>query len=401
MINYKVKSKDFILTVKVKFPSNSNLNERELDFFSRKLFRGFFKPQKLKKNILLYTGPVGISLYERLKRPISKYDFFFIIEQIVDSSLKLQKNGFPWNKVVWDIQHSFINETTKEVQLIYLPIDNFSAGNNILTFIESIIYSSKPFDEHDPDFISRFVYFIKSLPGYDPGKIESYIIKEDRSVVNTIKKHTTGSSGFMTDKPKDYYDHYEKKKQMPDEEDTGLLEEEEDEDTGLLDEENDEATGLLNEEPYICEHMPADEATGLLDESEGTALLEDYGDDNDGATGLLTEDGNVIPARQTVSVKKHFPTLHRVLTDENISVNKPVFRLGKEKSYVDYFVASNVAVSRSHADIITRGNKYYVRDLNSKNHTYINDQIIPIQVEVEIHDGDRLKLANEEFVFNI
>ena len=377
MIKYKAKTKDCLLTVKVKLPLGSSLNERELDFFSRKLLRGFFKPQVLKKNLIVYTGPVGISLYERLQKPISKYDFFFIIEQIVDASMKLQKNGLPWNKVVWDLQHTFVNETTKEVQLIYLPLDTVPADNSIMDFIENIIYSAKPFDEHDPDFVSSFVYYIKALPGYDPNKIEKHIAEEDRSVVNTIKKHTTGGSGFMTDKRKDYYDHYEQKNADSDDEATGLLRD------------DDEATGLLVEE---------EEATGLLSESEDTALLDD---DDDEATGLLTENGDEMPAHRTTVTNVHFPTLYRVLTDEKISVNKPVFRLGKEKSYVDYFVTNNIAVSRSHADIITRGNKYYVRDLNSKNHTYINEQMIPIQIEVEIHNGDRLKLGNEEFVFNI
>ena len=376
MIKYKAKTKDCLLTVKVKLPLGSSLNERELDFFSRKLLRGFFKPQVLKKNLIVYTGPVGISLYERLQKPISKYDFFFIIEQIVDASMKLQKNGLPWNKVVWDLQHTFVNETTKEVQLIYLPLDTVPADNSIMDFIENIIYSAKPFDEHDPDFVSSFVYYIKALPGYDPNKIEKHIAEEDRSVVNTIKKHTTGGSGFMTDKRKDYYDHYEQKNADSDDEATGLLRD------------DDEATGLLRDD---------DEATGLLSESEDTALLDD---DDDEATGLLTENGDEMPAHRTTVTNVHFPTLYRVLTDEKISVNKPVFRLGKEKSYVDYFVTNNIAVSRSHADIITRGNKYYVRDLNSKNHTYINEQMIPIQIEVEIHNGDRLKLGNEEFVFN-
>ena len=78
-----------------------------------------------------------------------------------------------------------------------------------------------------------------------------------------------------------------------------------------------------------------------------------------------------------------------------------MFRLGKEKSYVDYFVNNNIAVSRSHADIITRGNRSYIKDLNSKNHTYINDREVPVHYEVEINDGDRLKLGNEEFVFRV
>ena len=95
------------------------------------------------------------------------------------------------------------------------------------------------------------------------------------------------------------------------------------------------------------------------------------------------------------------PFLVRKSTKEKILINRDVFKIGKERSYVDYFVTNNNAVSRSHADIITRGNKYFVIDLNSKNHTYINDQMLPVQVEMEICDGDRLKLGNEEFIFNV
>ena len=83
------------------------------------------------------------------------------------------------------------------------------------------------------------------------------------------------------------------------------------------------------------------------------------------------------------------------MTGEIISVNKPVFRIGKERSYVDYFVANNNAVSRSHADIVTRGTFYFVIDLNSKNRTYINNVAIPVQSEVQIRDGDCLRLGNE------
>ena len=118
----------------------------------------------------------------------------------------------------------------------------------------------------------------------------------------------------MTDKPKDYYDHYDEM--------TGILA---DEETGLLE---DEVTGLLNE--------------------EGTSLLEE-------------------------DCQEHYPSLYRVLTEENICINKPVFRIGKEQSYADYFVENNSAVSRSHADVITRGNRCFVIDLNSKNKTFIND----------------------------
>lgn len=369
----KAKTKDFQLMVRVKLSFGSTINEQELDFFSRKLFRGFLKPKVIKRNVIDFTGPVGIMLYDRLRRPISKYDFFFIIEQIVDATQKLQKNNFMWNKVIWDIKYAYINEATKEVQFLYLPLTDIKQSTgDVRSFIESIIYSAQPVGEHDTDFVSRFSYFLQSMNGFDPGKVEDFIKKEDRSVVNTIKKHRANSSGFMTDKRQDYYKHYD----SDDGDDpTGLLEE--DEDTGLLDE-GDEPTGLLRDD---------DEATGLLndEDEDATGLLNES--DND-ATGLLVES------------HVHYPSLFRVLTEETILINKPVFRIGKERSYVDYFVTNNNAVSRSHADIIIRGSRYFVIDLNSKNRTYINGKMLPVQYETEIFDGDRLKLGNEEFIFN-
>ena len=369
----KTKKKDCHLVIKAKAAFGESIDEKELDRFSRIYLRGFLKPRLIKKNQIEYTGPIGISLFERLKRPLTKRDFLFIIEQIVVAVQKLQINSLPLNNLLMNIQYIYINEVTKEVQFIYVPITPSSNGN-IIEFIESIVYSINPAqEEKDKDFVSRFIYFFRALKPFDINTIEKYIAKEDRSVVSTIKKQNAGQSGFMTNKQQHYYEHYDEQSTSGDEP-TGLLSED-DEATGLLD---DEATSLLD-----------DEATGLLnDEDEATGLLTDTVSED---TALLAEN----------QVNIRYPSLYRVLTEETISINKPVFRLGKEKSYVDYFVTNNIAVSRSHADIVTRGNRFFVIDLNSKNHTYINDRELPVHCEIEINDGDRLKLGNEEFIFHI
>ena len=382
----KAKAKDCQLLVKVKTTSKEILDEKELDRFSRLFLRGFLKPKLIKKNLIEYTGPVGVPLCDRFKKPVSKRDFLFILEQIVVAVQKLQANNLGINGLVMNLQYVYINEVTKEVQFIYTPTTTGLQNLNLIEFIETIAYSIKPADEKDNDFVSRFIYFFKAMKPFDINKIEAFVAKEDRSVVNTIKKQNAGQSGFMTNKQQHYYDHYEQKNEneVDNDDPTGILSEDDDEPTGLLSQVDDDATGLLSND---------DEATGLLnntDEDEATGLLtnDSYEDE---ATGLLTEN----------NANVRFPTLFRVLTEETISVNKPVFRLGKERSYVDYFVTNNIAVSRSHADIITRGNKYFVKDLNSKNHTYINNQELPIQMEMEINDGDSLKLGNEEFIFNV
>lgn len=382
-MKFKAKAKDCQLLVKAKASIGESIDEKELDRFSRVYLRGFLKPKMVKRNLIEYTGPVGISLYERLKKPTNKREFLFILEQIVVAVQKLQANGMGLNNLVMDLQHVYINEVTKEIQFIYIPtMKNGLQNLNLVEFIESIAYSVKPADNKDNDFVARFIYFFKAMSPFNINKVESFVAKEDRSVINTIKKQNAGQSGFMTDKPQHYYDHYAGKEKSEDDDPTGLLVEDDDP-TGLLVDDEDDPTGLLVDD---------DEPTGLLnavDDDEATGLLSSGTEDE--ATGLLIEN----------DANTQFPTLFRVLTEETISINKPVFRLGKERSYVDYFVTNNIAVSRSHADIITRGNRYFVKDLNSKNRTYINDQELPIYAEVEIHDGDRLRLGNEEFIFSV
>ena len=90
----------------------------------KQIYQRAFESKMIKKSHIEYYGPIGISLYERLKKPISKYDFLFIMEQVVDTVQKLNANSLIINNVIFDIKNVFINEITKELQFIYLPLEN-------------------------------------------------------------------------------------------------------------------------------------------------------------------------------------------------------------------------------------------------------------------------------------
>lgn len=175
MAKYKVKAKDCQLEVKVKLSMKEKLNERQLDYFSGKYIRGLLKVQARKKNYIEYYGPIGISLFDRLKKPITKYDFLFIMEQIIDTTQKLNLNSLIINNVTWDVHYVFINETTRELQFVYLPLENYKSEANVIGLMEQIIYAAKPMQEADTEYVSRFVFFIKSLSAYDAEKIEKFI----------------------------------------------------------------------------------------------------------------------------------------------------------------------------------------------------------------------------------
>lgn len=91
-------------------------------------------------------------------------------------------------------------------------------------------------------------------------------------------------------------------------------------------------------------------------------------------------------------------SLFRKKTGTNIPLSSPVFIIGKENSKVNYCVNNN-AVSRQHAKFTVNGGTTFVTDMNSSNFTYINGRKIPANTPQELHNGDIIKLADEEFEF--
>lgn len=121
---------------------------------------------------------------------------------------------------------------------------------------------------------------------------------------------------------------------------------------------------------------------------------------NFGETTVLTQaaaETTVLAANMTGAELK--PYILRKKNNQKAFINKNEFRIGKEVNYVDFCIMDNSAVSRSHADIITRNGAYFIRDNNSLNHTFLDGRQLQGGVEVQLENGVKFKLADEDFEF--
>lgn len=103
--------------------------------------------------------------------------------------------------------------------------------------------------------------------------------------------------------------------------------------------------------------------------------------------------------KATMPERGGLPHLIRVKTNECIPIDKAVMCIGRAADLADIVVGDNAQISRNHASIICRDGQYYVKDCNSVNHTYVDDQMIPSNVETAIENGTKIRLANELFEF--
>ena len=187
MSKLKVSIKKSTVTAMMKAGRKERINETELSQLARIKPCGIMHVTKTKKDSVIYTCPANINLTDRLKKAISKYDFFFMMEQIVIMVEDVYNNGLNVNSVRFNMDDVYINEMTKEMYFIYFPIVGGRESADIVGFIENIIYTMTPVINEDTNYISRFMYYVRSFHGFNGNAIEKYISREERAVVNVLK----------------------------------------------------------------------------------------------------------------------------------------------------------------------------------------------------------------------
>ena len=187
MSKLKVSIKKSTVTAMMKAGRKERINETELSQLARIKPCGIMHVTKTKKDSVTYTCPANINLTDRLKKAVSKYDFFFMMEQIVIMVQNVYNNGLNVNSVRFNMDDVYINEMTKEMYFIYFPIVGGQESADIVGFIENIIYTMTPVINEDTNYISRFMYYVRSFHGFNGNAIEKYISREKRAVVNVLK----------------------------------------------------------------------------------------------------------------------------------------------------------------------------------------------------------------------
>ncbi len=74
------------------------------------------------------------------------------------------------------------------------------------------------------------------------------------------------------------------------------------------------------------------------------------------------------------------------------------FTIGRHIENVNYII-NNKAVGRTHAEIILKAEKYYLKDLNSKNGTKINGMKLEANKEYELKNEDIIIFADSKHIF--
>ncbi len=399
------------ITIINKLSYPESVNERVYNAIASGMFEGFLPVsirEKRKETRIECVVQGLIPLNQYFNGLVTKKMFLDFVHHIAQHIKNCEKNMINANNLDLQSDKIFIEPQSKAVKCIFWPIVNNQRGNPPHQFLKQLPYELNFNPHEDNDYLETYKAFFGGVNPFSVNSFERMVMRLQGKQINGGHSTPSGAlSGTLSTDTKSEKKAKEVKKVVVEYDPFADAD-------SVTDTSSETEIKKTKRDPSVCycgscgakndananfcvqcgtkivrEKVKIDEIPERNDTIDfGTMVL---GDDSGGTTVLGYDEPD----------EPVFPVLIRDRTDESFTIDKPTFRIGTEQQYCDLFISDNNFISRSHADIITKNERYYIIDRNSTNKTYVDGKVIPIEKEVEIFSGTKIRLANEDFTFNI
>ena len=354
--------------------------------------------------------------FRLMKEPVTKKVLLGALNGIADALLSVEANQVDPGTIILDPAHVLTDANTGETVMICMPLVAFRPGQTAGMLYNFILSNARLNNAEDAGFVAQLQEFLKSNPDPAPaamkeelGKAEAAVSAPAESVMPVVAPpeqivpeqpaQPMQQPQPQTDKPMsmfrllDYHQEQAAREQAAREQaareqaarDQAAREQAAREQAARELAEKERAERKKKAAPKVDFAIP-----GVPEAPVPVQPVEIPSVSPDDTT--VVEDGQVTNAHAY---------LVRLKTGERAPITKSFFRIGKEKSYVDYCISDNSAISRAHAYIVNKDGEYFLADTHSTNHTYINGGMISPDVETPLFHGAKVHFANEEFEFKL
>lgn len=386
------------------------VNERVYNAVASGMFEGFLPVsirQKRKETRIECVVQGLIPLAQYFNGIVTRKMFLDFVHEIALLIKSCEKNMVNANNLDLQTDKIFVDPQTKSVKCIFWPVVNNQRGNPPYLFLKQLPFELNFNPHEDNDYLEKYKAF---FGGINPFSVNSF----DRMVLKLSGKKSTGGHATPSEALSDALGGNAKseKKETDAKKKVNIEYDPFEDNSGHTDERKVEREIKHDTNRIFCSSCGAKNQLGSnfciqcgtkLKKDE--PVVEEKPKDNDtidfGTMVLGDDSGGTTVLGYDEPEEPVFPVLIRDRTDESFTIDKPIYRIGTEQKYCDLFISDNSFISRSHADLITKNERYYIIDRNSTNKTYIDGKVIPIEKEIEIFSGTRIRLANEDFTFII
>lgn len=399
-------------------------SKAEIDAHQAELLRTSRIPGILSCTALLEGGSCYLrydmisdnTLEMRNATPATKERLYNSFHNIAETLMEAKQSGLNPENFVFSQESIFIDNFSNRLVFIYLPVKNNVFEKVLLKdFLRELLYST-PYEETDDAafFIKLHNYLARSaeitpeqllekmnelageetlIPDLHKQKMAPPTVMPEETPAISANFYSPGSeihsvktsvnNGVLTSEYTSQKKDVKTGRKLEIEEEVNykrITRADLGDNIALLKEASALSNGTsINIQPALASSEPEDEGTTVL------GVMAD-GDEDEGTTAL--------------GHSTHRPFLLALSKNEKITISKDFFKMGRDPMRAD-FATENKVVGRVHAHLITANGEYYFEDNHSTNGSFVNGVKVAPKERIKIKHEDRIKLANEEFIFRL
>lgn len=319
---------------------------KEIDMLSAGTVPQLIPPvavQGRKNDVLQFDISAYSTLEFYLSCILSREQFAELLLQCLDVFRRMQQVYLNYKNLVFDFDKIYMSLQDRTIHFIYLPLMNSKREADMAKFFQRVIQTAARSTYEQSSFLDACMAWL-SKPG-------SFVVSEFESFVRAYNWGTatqTQASNHPLPQP--------------------------------------QAT------PVLQVYQPRPDNWGVQTAGFSQSDTSRLDQSRQGGTTLLEAD-----FLQPAPMSRFY--LVRVSTQEKVELSRFPFLVGSEIGSVSYHVAGNAAVSRRHAVFSVQDGKCFITDQRSTNKTYLNNAALPPDTPQPLQNGDRVRMANEEFIF--
>lgn len=342
MLKFKAKKKKETELLIAKISSKDRVNLREVELITNGMISGFL-PLICEGKKSVKTFNYNITNYVNLKaflsKPQTKDSFLSVITQIAKVIRTCLNNNLSPKKIILSCDYVFVDYMTNTLLFIYVPLEDYEYDLAV-AFLQEVSRNTNFSSKTDADVFIEFRKYCENLKFFSIVDFERKIEKLSSGVPNEEKKR-------------------------------------------------------IHKDHYFSENMvfdPLNDISAPVQKGKTDGVKQQKAIPNDSAQNK----------RVTKLMKKKeevkYPSILRLSNNTEIFIDNLEFSIGYDDD-CNYSFQDNELISGHHATFYLTDENVFIADDHSTNGTYVNDEEIPYGKKVHIKPGDKITLANEDFIF--
>ncbi len=155
---------------------------------------------------LQFKIPATLPLEQFLRKQLYKGEFLSILSNILNQLIYFEENQMSHNKLLLNVHYMYIELSTLDIQLMYMPVLKKFADCNITEFIQTFISKVRFANMACVECVEKLLKYLDSKLMFDLEEFYQYVLMLEEETINedSLDKESATTSAPATPSASDY-----------------------------------------------------------------------------------------------------------------------------------------------------------------------------------------------------